>query len=157
MLDEYFYQYEEIQIETTFEQKSWPSTIIMDIQDGNANISQCEESFSQRLDMEKDDFARALQEYQAMFEKIKTFNSYNQINEYAKEASDLRNKIDGGHDKVTNFKERELLFGQSPSEYPKLDELQAEFEPFAQLLDTAFQVQMDLQEFLNNPLITQDY
>jgi len=122
------------------------------ITDGNSEIQVQEETFSHRLDKEKDDFAASLTEYEAKFKKIITFDSLKEISNFVKEAYDLRTLIEAAKDKIQQFNEREETFSQQKSEWPKLDDLEKAFKPFFELLDTGFQVTQQLTDWTNQPL-----
>jgi|LauGreDrversion4_2_1035121.scaffolds.fasta_scaffold118897_3 hypothetical protein len=70
------------------------------ITDGNSEIQVQEETFSHRLDKEKDDFAASLIDYEAKFKKIITFDSLKEISNFVKEAYDLRTLIEAAKDKI---------------------------------------------------------
>jgi len=109
------------------------------------------------MDKEKEDFAVSLKEYETRFEKVKGFNNIDMVNDTVKETMELRQHIDNARDKIEQFNEREQTFSQAPSEWPQLDTLDKEFKPFYELLDVAFAVQSNLQDWTNQPLANQDY
>lgn len=98
-----------------------------------------------------------LREYQEKFEKIKTFDNIDMVNDTVKDTMELRQNIDNARDKIEQFNERELTFGAVQSEWPNLDTLDKEFKPFYELLDVAFNVGSMLQDWTNQPLANQDY
>jgi dynein heavy chain, axonemal len=79
LLDEFSYTYKTEDIERTLDLKMKPMQIGSVIQDGNSDILQKEEEFCQRLDQEKDDFAKTLLEFDERFQQIIKFNSIDQI------------------------------------------------------------------------------
>ena len=110
-----------------------------------------------KLDKEKEEFNAQLKEYEERFKKIKTFNDIANVNETVKETNELRSNIDNAREKIEQFNEREITFSQQPTEYPSLNTLEVEFKPFYDLLDVAFQVTTNLQDWTNQPLANQDY
>ena len=51
-----------------------------------------------------------LKEFQNRFEKIKTFDSIDAVNDTAKETSDLKAQIELAREKIEQFNEREQTF-----------------------------------------------
>jgi hypothetical protein len=157
LLEKYSAVYKQEDLEFAFYQKMWPMTIGQVIQDGKQDIQTQEELFMTKLDKEKEEFNAQLKEYEERFKKIKTFNDIAQVNETVKETNELRSNIDNAREKIEQFNEREVTFSQQPTEYPSLNTLEVEFKPFYDLLDVAFQVTTNLQDWTNQPLANQDY
>jgi len=79
LLDEFSYVYKPEDIERCLDLKMKPMQIGSVIQDGSADMMAKEEEFMQRLDLEKDDFAKILVEFDDRFKQIIKFNSIDQI------------------------------------------------------------------------------
>ena len=93
-----------------------------------------------------------------MFEtRILTFNSVESINDTVIDTIELREQIEQARLKIQEFNEREQTFSQQISEYPQLDTLDKQFDPFHKLLEVAFNVNSSLTEWTNQPLANQDY
>lgn len=82
------------------------------IQDGSADMMAKEEEFMQRLDLEKDDFAKTLLEFDERFKQIIKFNSIDQITDFSKLAFTLSQNIQQAKEKIEQFNEREATFNQ---------------------------------------------
>ena len=144
MLDEFSWHFNENDIRNCMMLKSWPMVIGEIITDGNHTIVQKEEQFQNTLDSEKEDFKRELVEFETRFDKIVLFNSIDQVGDFVKLSHNLNTDIEKAKNKVQEFNERERLFGLTPTEYQKLDDLETKFKPFCDLLDTAFAVNQGL-------------
>ena len=123
------------------------------IADGNSSITTQEEIFVQKLDTEKEQFLKDLAGYKDTFNRIKKFHDVNTLNEFFKEAATLNSAIEQSRDKVETFNMREKRLGQPPTQYPDFDTLRTDFDPFFQLLSTAYESNRMLSEFSSSPLL----
>jgi len=82
------------------------------------------------LDEEKKVFERDITKFKSEFEKLKTFDDFNQVNEFAKISNDLGTKLDSSKEKRANYNEREQLFNLPKSTYENLDKLIEDFKPY---------------------------
>ena len=98
LLEDFSYKYEDKDIEAFWGQKQWPFEISAAISVGSFYISQKQEIFSTKLESEKDQFLKCIEQYKQAFEKIKKFRDLNTVNEFAQDAYDLRDKLDKGFD-----------------------------------------------------------
>lgn len=105
------------------------------------------------MDSEKEQFQKDLASYKETFKKIQGFNDISTLNEFFKEAATLNSAIEQSRDKVETFNMREGRLSQAKSEYVDFDELRVNFDPFYQLLSTAYDSQRMLVEFSTSPLL----
>ena len=66
--------------------KCWPSQIQETINDGKEGITEKTESFVNKLESDKEEFARNMKTYQDVFKNIITFHSIDTVGTFAKEA-----------------------------------------------------------------------
>jgi hypothetical protein len=100
LLDDFSYQYKMEDIERCLELKTKPMQIGSVIQDGSADIMSKEEEFMQRLDSEKDEFAKTLLEFDERFKQIIKFNSIDQIQDFSKLAFTLSQNVQQAKEKI---------------------------------------------------------
>jgi len=91
-----------------------------------------------RLDTEKEHFAKSLEQYREILEKLKKFNSLGQVREFSSDAFKLHVNLNDAHEKVRLFHDREGLFNQTQQEYPELNAIEEEFAPFYELTTMAY-------------------
>ena len=137
LLDEFSYVYKPEDIERCLDLKMKPMQIGSVIQDGSADMMAKEEEFTLKLEQEKDEFAKTLLEFDERFKQIIKFNSIDQITDFSKLAFQLQQNINQAKEKIEQFNERETTFNQPVSEYNQLDDLQRNFIPFYDLLETS--------------------
>lgn len=157
LLDDFSYQYKMEDIERCLDLKMKPMQIGSVIQDGSADIMSKEEEFMQRLDSEKDEFAKTLLEFDERFKQIIKFNSIDQIQDFSKLAFTLSQNVQQAKEKIEQFNEREATFNQQISEYNQLDDLERNFKPFYDLLETSSTALQSIHDWTNQALITQEY
>jgi hypothetical protein len=63
-----------------------------------------------KLDSEKENFVKQIEQYKTHFEKIKKFNDLSTVNEYSTDAFTLKENLDKAFEKVKQFNDRESLF-----------------------------------------------
>ena len=153
LLDEFSYHYDINDIQNCWTLKQYPMIIGEAIADGNSSITTQEEIFVQKLDTEKEQFLKDLAGYKDTFNRIKKFHDVNTLNEFFKEAATLNSAIEQSRDKVETFNMREKRLGQPPTQYPDFDTLRTDFDPFFQLLSTAYESNRMLSEFSSSPLL----
>lgn len=110
-----------------------------------------------RLETEKDNFLKDIEDYKKDFEKIKTFKDLKQITEYAKDSTRLEGALASAHDKVLQFNAREKLFNLAPTEYDDLKKLSLEFDPFYRLITNAADVKESTDSWKSEHLINVYY
>lgn len=111
LLDDYSYIYKEEDLEFYYEQKKWPMKIGQVISDGQADVIAQEELLGQKLEQDKDDFAKQLLEFQARFEQVITLKNLENVSSDYIFANKLHIDIENAHDRVQQFNDREQLFG----------------------------------------------
>ena len=100
-----------------------------------------------KLDQEKDNFMKSIEQYKQNLEKIKKFNDLYHANENAQDAQQLRENLNTAFESIKQFNDRELLFNQQKSEYPDLDELSTTFKPFFELTNIASDVEFHFKDW----------
>ena len=127
--------------------KCWPSQIQETINDGKEGITEKTESFVNKLESDKEEFARNMKTYQDVFKNIITFHSIDTVGTFAKEAYALDQNLKDAFSTTEQFNLREGRLNQPLSQYQDLENLRKEFDPFYELLDNAFLVQSGLSEY----------
>ena len=153
LLDDFSHFYNVDDIQNCWTLKQYPMIIGEAIADGNAALMTQEEQFIAKLDAEKEQFLKDLQGYKDIFKRIQGFNDIATLNEFFREAATLNTNIETSKDKVETFNMREGRLGQAKSEYVDFDELKVEFEPFFNLLSTAYESNRMLGEYRTSPLL----
>jgi len=153
LLDEFSYMYNIEDIQNCWTLKQYPMIIGEAIADGNSSIMTQEEQFIAKLDAEKEQFLKDLAQFKETQKRIESFSNVETLNEFFKEAATLNTAIEQSRDKVETFNMREGRLGQPKSEYADFDELRTNFEPFFQLLSTAYESHRMLGEFSSSPLL----
>jgi len=110
-----------------------------------------------RLETEKDNFLKDIEDYKKDFEKIKTFKDLRQITEFAKDSTRLEVALTAAHEKVNQFNAREKLFNLAPTEYEDLNKLSKEFDPFYRLITNASEVKENTDSWKSEHLINVYY
>lgn len=100
------------------------------------------EDFSANLELEKEKFKRALEEYREKFQKIIMFHDIQKVNEFSKISNELYKNLADGNEKVSDFNRREKLFKMKESEWPDLKELADQFKPFHELINCVHDVKV---------------
>ena len=157
LMDEYSFMYQEQDIEFALGMKCWPSQIQETINDGKDGIAEKTETFVNKLESDKEEFARNMKTYQDVFKNIVTFHSVDTVGTFAKEAYALEQNLKDAFSTTEQFNLREGRLNQPLSTYADLDTLRKEFDPFYELLDNAFLVQSGLSEYYQNSLSNLDY
>lgn len=103
--------------------------------------------FTARLDQEKDNFVKSIEQFKQIFEKIKKFNNLQNVNEYSTDAFSLKDYLTNAFEKVKQFHEREALFDQIRQDYPQLDELNNNFKPFYEITFIASEVEYNFKDW----------
>ena len=147
IMDEFSFMYQEEDIVNALSMKCWPSQIQEIINDGKEAIGEKTESFVNKLESDKEEFARNMKSYQEQFKKIVTFNSIDNVNTFAKDAYSLDSSLKEAAVTVEQFNLREARLSQPPSQHPDLDTLRVDFQPFYDLLDTAYNATANLQDY----------
>ena len=79
---------------------------------------------------EKDRFDKAIEQMQWDLRRVKTFGDYAEWEENSGAANDLYDAIQAAKETVIDFNTREEVFGFPPTEYPVLDTIEKELDPF---------------------------
>lgn len=87
------------------------------------------------------------------FARIKTFKDVSTYKEYWRDSVALENQINESVTLIEKFKMREQRLGQQEQSYPDFDELKTNFQPFYELLTTAYQMTMTLSDLQKLPLL----
>ena len=93
IMDEFSFMYQEEDIVNALSMKCWPSQIQEIINDGKEAIGEKTESFVNKLESDKEEFARNMKLYQDTFKKIVTFNNIDTVNTFAKDAYSLDSSL----------------------------------------------------------------
>mmetsp|Transcript_43579 Transcript_43579/g.42087 ORF Transcript_43579/g.42087 Transcript_43579/m.42087 type:complete len:239 (-) Transcript_43579:1749-2465(-) len=109
-----------------------------------------------RLDNERDQFIKSIEQYKLHFEKIEKFSDMNTVNEFSHDSLELKDKLDKAFEQVKIFNDREAIFELNKSEYGELDELNTKFKPFYELINIAYEVEYSLTQWTRDPLIKQN-
>jgi hypothetical protein len=140
MLDEYSevradgFRYKEEDIQEMYMLYRWPLMIDATIADGQTAMESKTEEFTANLDIEKEQFAKDLSDWQEKFKKIQKFTSIDKVQEFAVIQKQLSDSINKGLDTVEQFNRRERLFNIKETSYPQLEELNIAFKPFGELI-----------------------
>lgn len=94
LLDKFSFTYNVDDIQNCWTLKQYPMIIAEAIADGNASIQTQEEQFIAKLDAEKEQFLRDLANYKDTFRRIEGFKDINTLNEFFKDASQLKKLLD---------------------------------------------------------------
>ena len=62
------------------------------------------------MDNEKDKFQKELLDFAKSFERVKQFDNYKNVKEFATEVMHLNDKFEKALEKIKSFNEREVLF-----------------------------------------------
>lgn len=80
----------------------------------------------------------------------------NTIDDFYTDASQLKEDLDEAFRKVEEFNYREKLFQIQPTKYEQLDQLQVDFNPFWELIETAYEKTYDFKEWETTGLFQQN-
>lgn len=72
---EHGFRFKDEDIQNTYFLKSWPLRIDAAISDGQTAMESQMETFTQKLEQERDDFAKKLDDYKLNFNKLMKFTS----------------------------------------------------------------------------------
>jgi hypothetical protein len=128
-------------------QKQFPMEISEAISDGSATVQKREEEFIDKLDVDKNAFLKALVVMKNDFTKIKTFKDTAQYYDFWKDAVSLDNTIQESISLIEKFNKREERLNQQRQDYPDFDELKTNFQPFFELLTTAYTMVNSLKDY----------
>lgn len=78
--------------------------------DGSYQIQNKEVLFTAKLEAERDQFTKSIEQFKQHFEKIKKFNDLSAITEYSADAFTLKENLTNAFEKVKQFNDREALF-----------------------------------------------
>ena len=87
--------------------KCWPAQITETISDGKEGITEKTESFVNKLESDKEEFARNMKTYQEVFKNIITFHSVDTVPTFAKEAYALDQNLKDAFNTTEQFNLRE--------------------------------------------------
>lgn len=93
----------------------------------------------------------------SMYEKVKKFNDYSQMNYYLDILESLRSQIDDAIIESQIFNKREQLLKLSLTENQDLNLLAMNFKPFYRIWYLVNQFESELIDYLNGPLIKLNY
>lgn len=100
LLEEFSYKYEDYDIENFWYQKQWPLEIASYITDGSYMISSKEVIFTNKLEQEKENFLKQIEQFKQILEKIKKFSDLNTSNEFATDSYSLRDLLNNAFEKA---------------------------------------------------------
>lgn len=66
----------------------------------------------------------------------------------------LDNNISNAKEKVKEFHEREILFGNPETPYPDLDELDKQFKPFSNLITMSKDVEDNIKDWTTDKIMS---
>ena len=152
LMEDFCKKYEENQFKIFCKCKEWPNEIAGDITLGAIKIEKQEEEFMERLDTEKDEFKKQLKVRQETLDKIKKFKNLDESKNFAADCDILEKTLIADIEKVAKFNEREGLFNLEKSEYPELETINEEFQPYNKLIPMAYEINWKLKDWM-----TQDF
>jgi dynein heavy chain len=138
--------------------KGFPKRLHEAIKQCHENIKADNYRFETDLVKEQEELKQQLALHAA---EVKQFIKYGpceaqQVEERAAQVDSLNDKIKQALDTVDSFKAREVLFGIPSNDYSEVEVVQGDFEPFAQLWQTAFTFQTLNQGWMTNPFMELD-
>jgi len=86
--------------------------------------------------------------------KIKEFKKLDQLHDFMMDSFNLDNNINNAKEKIKEFHEREILFGNPETPYPDLDDLDKQFRPFCALISMAKDVEDALKDWRTERLMS---
>jgi dynein heavy chain len=110
----------------------------------------------QKLDIEREQFTKSLELYKEQFNKIKTFSDLAAIDEFHGDSGTLKADLEEASAKVDEFNRREKLFNIQTTTYQSLDTLQAEFKPFQELIEMAYDKKLDFKDWQTSAFFQQN-
>ena len=110
ILEDFSYKVDDDAVEMFWMQKRWPLEIASSLTDGTYNIQNKEVTFMNKLEQEKENFIKSIEQFQEQFKKIKKFSNLGAAKEYAADAFQLKDSLDAAFNKVRMFNDREGLF-----------------------------------------------
>jgi len=150
LLEDYCFPYEEKESAKYWKTKTWPLEISSDITLGALHIEKQEQKFMDKLENDKIEFKKELKEREKALKKIKGFKKLDDSKYYAADCHQLKNDLEKDANLVNEFNEREGLFNLEPSQYPELEAINEEFQPYNKLILTAFDVGWKLGDWMTN-------
>ena len=153
LLEDYSYKYDddsdkEKEYFKYWTTKTWPLEISSDITLGALHIEKKEELFMYNLDNEKEEFKKNLKERQLALVEIKKFKNLDQSRVFAQDCHTLKTKLENDSQLVARFNEREALFNLEASEYPELEAINEEFQPYHKLIPSAYDIESNFKDWM---------
>ena len=153
LLEDYSYKYDddsekEKEYFKYWTTKTWPLEISSDITLGALHIEKKEEQFMYNLDNEKEQFKKNLKERQSALVEIKKFKNLDQSRVFAQDCHTLKGKLENDSQLVARFNEREALFNLEASEYPELEAINEEFQPYHKLIPSAYDIESNFKDWM---------
>ena len=152
LLEDYSKKYDEKEFRKYWKCKVWPLEIASDITLGAMHIEKQEEAFMYKLDNEKEDFKKQLKVREETLEKIKKFKNLDDSKNFAADCNMLEKALLADSETVIKFNKRESLFNLENSNYPELDTINEEFQPYNKLIPMAYEINYNIKEWM-----TQDF
>lgn len=148
LLEDFSRKYDEKEFGKYWSCKMWPLEISSEITLGAIQIEKQEEAFMYKLDNEKEEFKKQLKVRQETLEKIKKFKNLEDSKNFAADCDLLEKTLMADAEKVQKFNEREGLFNLDRSEYPELDTIHEEFQPYNKLIPMAYEISWKIKDWM---------
>ena len=137
--------------------KQYPMIIGEVLTDGKQTMQEQEELFIVRLDQEKEQFNKELASYKETFKKIKTFSDIDTYQDYYRDVSALDVNLQRADETIARFNMRSQRLNQQKQDQGDFETLNTEFQPFKELLTTAYNMISSLRDFRGSPLLQANY
>jgi len=148
LLEDYSFYYNEKEYLKYWNCKRWPLEISTELTFGAQHIEKQEEVFMYRLDNEKEEFKKQLKIRQETLEKIKKFKNLDDSKNFAADCDMLEKALMADVEKVMRFNVRESLFDLEKSDYPDLESINEEFQPYNKLIPMAYEISWKIKDWM---------
>ena len=131
----------------------WPAKLDNVVAEADKQAQEDRDNFMEELRQERDRFAEELEAWELEVKALSTLGELAETEKNADLVDQLQAKLEQGRLRAAENNSREELFGWPLTEYPQLNELTGNLEPYLALWTTAVNFQRAYPVWMEGPLL----